>query len=940
RLFGNTWYVGTDGLSSLLITSDSGHILIDGGLPSSAPLILANIRKAGFRPEDVKVLLNSHEHYDHAGGLAALQDVTGAELMVVTPAARPILTSRPREDDPQRDLALPFPVPGRLRTIGDGDVVRVGPLALTLHRTGGHTRGGSTWTWESCEGTRCLQLVYADSRSPISGDGFRFSDGREYPEAVGDFHRGERYLKSLRCDLLVTPHPSASALWERLARGREALVDRTACRRYAEASRRALDARLAREAAEAPPPPPNAPAAITRTDSTLALQYAGRTILSARITATGDRPDVRVLTDTTGGIVTQVVKWTARGRGGRIRLEGRIATSGESWAAEPDPAEDARPVVRHSEGNASSALDRGVYDRHGDWVVSVDFPARARARAAGVGDTVSSYTLDAEGGEVAVRFRPRFYQRHRGLARYAPWTYRPWAGSVAGWTSWYAFFDRVTEADVRRTADVMAQVLKPYGFTYLQIDDGYQQVPIGTPDRWLTTNAKFPAGLPALQQYIADRGLEPGIWTNVSFAHRDSALAHPEWFLRDASGAPVQGNWVGYVMDGANPATLARLILPVYDSLTAMGWSYFKLDALRHLRYEGYNSFSEWFEARRLDREEVFRSVVAQVRASIGPEHYLLACWGIRPELIGLVDGMRVGDDGFGYGAFAQYNSFNNVVWRNDPDHIELRQPDRYRATTLTSLTGSVMMVTDPPEVYATDRVEAAQRTAPIPFTRPGQLYDVDASRSSLLGQAGRTVSGAGPRPFDADQRLTVPLYALGLARAFEAWTVVARTGGDADLPLAELGLEPGTDYVGFEFWTRRALGVVRDTLHAGAVDPTYQVQAICLRRREAHPQLLATDRHVTCGGPDLEDLTWEDRALAGVSAVVPGAAYRLYLTEPAGWPAPEVAASGATVEASSLQDGVRVVTFRPSTGRGAASVARVRWRLRYPAPTSRPSPP
>ena len=200
------------------------------------------------------------------------------------------------------------------------------------------------------------------------------------------------------------------------------------------------------------------------------------------------------------------------------------------------------------------------------------------------------------------------------------------------------------------------------------------------------------------------------------------------------------------------------LVTPVYRALRRMGWDYFKLDALRHLRYEGYNSYAEYFAARKLDREAVFRGFVRQVRAAIGWDVYLLACWGIRPELIGLVDGMRVGDDGFGYGSFAQYNSFNNVVWRNDPDHIELRQPDGYRAATLTSLTGSVLMLTDRPEVY---RPTGSRRPgAPRRCSSRGRGSCTTWIRRapSLLALAGTELSGSGPRPFDADQREVVPL--------------------------------------------------------------------------------------------------------------------------------------------------------------------------------------
>jgi hypothetical protein len=369
------------------------------------------------------------------------------------------------------------------------------------------------------------------------------------------------------------------------------------------------------------------------------------------------------------------------------------------------------------------------------------------------------------------------------------------------------------------------------------------------------------------------------------------------------------------------------LVTPVYRSLRQMGWSYFKLDALRHLRYEGYNSHAEYFAGKGLDREVVYRDFVRQVRRVIGPDAYLLACWGIRPELIGLVDGVRVGDDGFGYGSFAQYNSFTNVVWRNDPDHIELRQPDGYRAATLTTLTGSVLMLTDRPEVYRTGRVEAAKRTAPVLFTRPGQLYDVDPSRSSLLALAGSELSGSGPRPFDADQREIVPLYQLDIARPFEQWTVLARTRDDrARIALSDLGLSSGIDYLGFEFWTRRPLGVVRDTLRPGAIDPRYGVQVICLRPRVAHPQLLATSRHVSCGGPDLEEVTWRDNILAAASELVAGDPYEIFLNETDGYQFVGADVAGARVVGQQRDGSTRVLLLTSEHG------GKVRWRARYHA--------
>lgn len=249
RLFGNTWYVGMQTLSALLVTSPQGHVLLDGGLPANAPQILASIRAAGFDPRDVKVIVNSHAHYDHAGGIAALQRATGARVVALDWSAKVLRRGVTRADDPQAAVHFNFPAVRRVQAIADGDTVRVGPLRLVAHATGGHTPGGTTWSWQSCDGARCLDVVYADSQSPISADGFRYTG----TAAVQRFRDGQARIEGLRCDLLVTPHPEATRLWERVAQrdagDSSALFDAGACRRYAASSRASLEARLGREAA-------------------------------------------------------------------------------------------------------------------------------------------------------------------------------------------------------------------------------------------------------------------------------------------------------------------------------------------------------------------------------------------------------------------------------------------------------------------------------------------------------------------------------------------------------------------------------------------------------------------------------------------------------------------------------------------------------------------
>jgi metallo-beta-lactamase class B len=153
RIFGNAYYVGTEHLSSILITSERGHILLDGGLPQSAELIDRHIRRLGFRTEDVKLIVNSHADFDHAGGIHALQHASGATVAASAADARAL-----------KQGADEFHGVSKVRVVKDGETLRVGTLSVTAHITPGHTSGSTTWTWKSCEESRCRDFVYANGR--------------------------------------------------------------------------------------------------------------------------------------------------------------------------------------------------------------------------------------------------------------------------------------------------------------------------------------------------------------------------------------------------------------------------------------------------------------------------------------------------------------------------------------------------------------------------------------------------------------------------------------------------------------------------------------------------------------------------------------------------------------------------------------------------------
>ena len=246
RIHANTYLVGTCGISSILITGNEGHVLIDGGTEQGAELIAANIRSLGFKLTDIRYLLISHEHFDHVGGIARLQQLTGATLVTSAPAEKVLNTGVASLDDPQAGMHKPFRAANVGRVIADGEEVRLHDVSLTAMTTPGHTPGALSWRWESCDGAVCRTMIYADSLSPISRDDYRFSD---HPAYLAAYRASITKIAASRCEILLTPHPSASAMKERMT-GKEKLFDPEGCRNYAAALTKRLDERLAKEVAK------------------------------------------------------------------------------------------------------------------------------------------------------------------------------------------------------------------------------------------------------------------------------------------------------------------------------------------------------------------------------------------------------------------------------------------------------------------------------------------------------------------------------------------------------------------------------------------------------------------------------------------------------------------------------------------------------------------
>ena len=233
----HTWYIGTQGLSALLVKTDAGAVLVDGGMPQAADMLLAHMATLGVAPRDLKFILHSHAHGDHAGPIAAVQRATGAT--VVSNAESAVLLARGGSDDIHFGDAIVFPPVHVDRLVMDGESIELGGMRFTAHFTPAHTPGSMSWTWTDRREGRDTAIAYVDS---VSAPGYRLLDNPRYPNIVHDYRRGLDAIRALPCDLLITPHPDASG-WTPADAGKR-LPAPMDCRAYADAGERALEQRI------------------------------------------------------------------------------------------------------------------------------------------------------------------------------------------------------------------------------------------------------------------------------------------------------------------------------------------------------------------------------------------------------------------------------------------------------------------------------------------------------------------------------------------------------------------------------------------------------------------------------------------------------------------------------------------------------------------------
>lgn len=246
RIAGNLYYVGADEITSYLITTPQGHFLLDGGFVETAPQIARNIQELGFKLSDVKFLVNSHAHYDHAGGLAELKKRTGAKFLASEGDAE--LLRRGGRGDFRFGDTIPFPPIAPDQIVHDGEAIRLADQVMTSHLTPGHTKGNTSWSTRIRDGDKTYDVVFVGSQSSLD---YKFVGKESYPGILADFEKSFASLNRLSCAIFLASHGNFFQLAQkhkRLLRGdKNAFVDSDGYKLYLRESERDFRDKVAQQ---------------------------------------------------------------------------------------------------------------------------------------------------------------------------------------------------------------------------------------------------------------------------------------------------------------------------------------------------------------------------------------------------------------------------------------------------------------------------------------------------------------------------------------------------------------------------------------------------------------------------------------------------------------------------------------------------------------------
>ncbi len=569
-------------------------------------------------------------------------------------------------------------------------------------------------------------------------------------------------------------------------------------------------------------------------------------------------------------------------------------------------------------GLVSGSQFHSLFDRKSDTAIQFA-QGTLMERSANSPDTLD-ISMPVPGNSL-IRVIPDYYTKSLGLPFYVPFDDSVFKTAPMVWSSWTSYYAAVTERDVVSNADWLAAHLKPYGFQYVQLDDGYDRGSHGQ-HSWIEgwSPIRFPHGPQWLTAYIKSKGLRAGLWL-VPNAYAGAVQTHPDWYVRDRQGK-ILLDYATPTLDSTNPQVLA-FEKHLFTTLDNWGFDYYKFD--------GEHAFAKYVPA--VDRTKLYnpnadllanyRDRLRIIRDTIGPDRFLEVCPAGSPlNGIGYVDSYFNGQDLYAnwqgmYPLFSSItaNAFLNhlAVYVMSGEGLELGKP----------MTVAEAAKKRPPQVIETEReredsptgigvTDAEARTLVTYIALTGVAYPLASVMTELppdrLELLKKTMPTQPILPMDLFSRGTDIDWAtfkhvqsdsyihnypevldLKVNSESSAYDVTAVTNWRSQ-PLTrdivfgdELGLDSTRSYVAFDFWNEKLLGVFKNRISVNVSPHDTRVLFICPALNR--PQFLGTSRHIT-GAFSVSSLSWDSakHMLSGISQAVPSDTYKLwiYLPEPA----------------------------------------------------------
>ena len=629
-----------------------------------------------------------------------------------------------------------------------------------------------------------------------------------------------------------------------------------------------------------------------------------------------------------------VVHRAAQSYKGILSFKGVARLGKQTFACRTRPNGASR-VVQMASGLADSRLNDSLFDIPTDTALRMDGQAVSLTARREGGDLltfdveVTAVPQDAQYSALTFQAKSNYY-RSQYVPYYKPIDKKRCPSPPTGWMSWNAYFDTAGEKENLDEARIGVKHLKPFGMEIWHIEswqDNSDKLPVSKFHN-LTLRPdpkKFPSGMKWLADRITELGFVPGIWT-VPFGTGDEKFyeAHKAWFLHGPDGKPLK-NWNGYyVVDPSQEAVRKHMEETHRVMSKDWGYKYFKIDGMSG-RGPGYSAhFFERTDVQAAFKEKCedpFRLCVEALRRGIGPDRMFLACQGhyTGPE-IGQSDAGRIGADIVHPGKDPNWDNYssqawttinqlfvNNIVWYNDPDTLMVGvAPVNVArvATAVVGLPGQMMFSGDKLAGLSQERMRLLQQCLPVCDVKPLDLFPIFQM---------------------------LPVWDLKIQRPFGSWDVVSlfnwnEAPADVGFSFDELGLPKDGEYLVYDFWNHKLLGVVRGQLVRSLEGRSNML--LTIHPALGRPQFLSTDRHITQGGVELDNVAWDEtaKALSGVVCLVGSYPTELVFNVPKGYELVKATADGVEQVKSGVNaaDGTLCLTLKHQTS------GPVKWRLEF----------